>query len=209
MVHQPSPPSPEKSRGCCVYRKAILEKIFLETWPTRVLLIFIWLLQLHFSCLRIYDLQLIFLTTEILSCTLCSISCLPFFSSEKLAKHTSHFVQTCFCSLLTEKDACQYFKIFFQYITTGPFPQDTICHINLSLKLCISHSPTNFAIYIHYYIVFWLIYFQGALGAYLNSDQANLPQMSRIMHSLQLVMSNLQTLPVPPSSLFPLSFSTL
>lgn len=131
------------------------------------------------------------------------------FQFEKLAKHTSHFVQTCFCSLLTEKDACQYFKIFFQYITTGPFPQDTICHINLSLKLCISHSPTNFAIYIHYYIVFWLIYFQGALGAYLNSDQANLPQMSRIMHSLQLVMSNLQTLPVPPSSLFPLSFSTL
>lgn len=68
-----------------------------------------------------------------------------------------------------------FFFFFYQYITTGPFPQDTVCHINICPKLCISHSPTNFDIYICYYIVVWLIYFQGALGAYLNPDQANLP----------------------------------
>lgn len=121
MVCQPSPPSPENSRGCCVSRKAILEETFLETWPTMVLLIFIWLLQLHFSCIQTYDLQLIFLTTEILSRTFYSISCLSFFSSEKLAKHISHFVQTCFCSSLTEEDACQHFKFFFSTLQLGLF----------------------------------------------------------------------------------------
>lgn len=140
----------------------------------------------------------------------CAVFHVFHFSVQKNWPNTHHILYrhaSAVCSL--RRMPASILRFFFQYITTGPFPQDAVCHINLSLKLCISHSPTNFAIYIHYYIVFWLIYFQGALGAYLNSDQANLPQMSRITHSLKLVVSNLQTLPVLPSSLFPLSLSTL
>lgn len=150
MVHQPSPPSPEKSRGCCVYRKAILEKIFLETWPTRVLLFFIWLLQLHFSCLRIYDLQLIFLTTEILSCTLCSISCLPFFSSKNWP-NTHHILYrhaSAVCSL--RRMPASILRFFFSTLQLGLFHKTPfvtlISPLNSVFPIPLLTSPFTYTI---------------------------------------------------------------